>query len=510
MSAISIDMIAVDAGYMIDKLATDGLQGLETILQNHNLCIAGSYVLPYFTEVDEYVPDIDIWIPFTPRQKEGVAAIVAFCYVHGYELPRVSYSNRGTRPKHDDPYKRIRFMMSSIISMKSRQPGKKCVQILVMNSRGGAHANDIIAHFDVTPVMQYYDGKQIWASPDALLAMKDKTIRINTRSDIITQQSFPEWVRTLARIKKYNARGFIADADLMKVLGMQVSECMKRSIAIVDHAQNPLIQRIPFESYMDQWNILSTLIDWADKSLLPSVALAVRAPGNTWEDLYICVLHGAPVEKVAWEMKEVQQYSGYFIRAQSATRLDVRYRRIIEWDGRHHLISTIVPFPVVRPCCSDITFVDPKAPVFDHITLIRTRVQDYIDTDPGNNFVCYVDCSPHTLTRQQCTFAKVFLPCVKPNSADRRGIDMVHKSVITICLPAGNFYVPSIQMQEILDVPGSCRIQLIPTGLKWDSSTLFIRTEDERFMINNDYIGGISQNGGPTSSLTIYYICRLP
>jgi hypothetical protein len=247
-----------------------------------------------------------------------------------------------------------------------------------------------------------------------------------------------------------------------------------------------------------------TRLPWTTPPLL--LTLTVRPPGNTLSDVHICVVGGLSTDAIAWSARDPR-----FCQPVAVT-VETRDIRTIQWYWSTFLVATLTPFPDLhhlkaRPVCFR---PERTAPVYDHIFVEERQVQEYIDESPGNQFIVYgLDQTPHTLMRAQLATAKVYLPCRQKESADQRGVDVLHKAVATIAIPEGTFFVPCLQLEALLLVPGTCRVQLIATGIVWDCSVVYLYSAEDRADAQS-FVGGSANNGGPGSSKEVHFLCRLP
>lgn len=510
-------MLQVEHSFLKEKLQKDGLFGLCDVLRTNGAYLAGSYIIRDMKHVPEFMPDIDIWIPFS-KEKEAqrlqISNITAFLYLHGYGMPRISFCSkkRAHTKSHTsyNAYRRIHHLMDQIICFKSDSRESRIpIQILVMNRNGGNTANDIVKHFDLTLVQQYYDGSKLWASKAAIHANTTKLLGINLESDVIRHQTFPEWTRTLSRIVKYNLRGYSVDdttSDILLAYGTtSLKECAKVQSEFC-FALGDRVYTINVESYIEQWNTMSRRIGWCN-SVGPVISITVRQHGTSLQQVDLCILCTHMTGPVTESY--VQCRNGNLIGL--TIEPHKRACRIIRWNDAMHHISTLVPFPNIN-CLQHvgIKFVpDVNQVVHDHVAVEDTTVEKYILDDIGNNFIIYIYGNPNTLSRTQIRMSKVYLPCVKKQSADRKNVNMDHSAVIGILIPSGNFYIPCSQLQQVLDVPGSFRFRVVPSKIIWDCSSLLIGSDSDR-RDTFSYVGGIANDGGPDSAKSIHFIERLP
>ena len=202
------------------RLVADGVGNLHTLLDPH-LFVAGSYLLRRFDDASQ---DLDLWIPYLPEDQQDtiLARVVATLLDHGYTSFRRTYpppSDRGgaaARRRGDGGmYNRVQYMVRSIYTCYC--PGKLQVQVITLNHQGGARAPDVVRHFDLTPLLQYYHGSLTACHPS-----HTPNLRFNASSSVIHNQSFVEWCRSYTRYLKYVQRGYTVSGDDMRYLHERV------------------------------------------------------------------------------------------------------------------------------------------------------------------------------------------------------------------------------------------------------------------------------------------------
>jgi hypothetical protein len=504
--------VSCDAGFVELRLVQDGLEGLNVLLAKNEAYISGSYLVPWYEPVTEtMMPDVDIWIPYRtdPLQiRKCIADITAFLYNRGYKLPRTSYPSRHRRgagvPRVLDAYQRINHMIDQIICFRGLV---RPVQVMVMNEQGGSSPEDIIRHFDLTIVQRYYNGKALWSTPRSITDIDNRSLQINTSSEVIMAQSFPEWIRTLGRLHKYSTRGYTVSSSVLQTF----LQCVPASAAVSarittsrNFTLNRLVHELNIASYINEWNRISPRITGWPSSGSPMVALTVRPPGNEMHDLYVCLICTTSLMPIPWSI-----VSDKHCRRLLPAHVLMDERRTLFWNNAEHLMSTLTPFPVLDEVTSTAFVPSVEEIVHDHITLEDQSVQAYINQDPGNHFVCYdLLCCPNTLTREQIKNAKVYLPCRTKYSASNLEVAVEHKACVTISTGRGTYYIPCTQLEEFMCMPGTRRFQLVETDLYWDCSSLLIHSPQDR-QDAQSYVGGISNNGGPWSNKAIHFIRRL-
>ena len=507
MTQTKMETVECNSSFVEQRLREDGLLGLCPILHSHHAYIAGSYVIPWYEPINGgSIPDIDIWVPFNqnqPQTREDVMAITTFLYTNGYRLPKYSYSSSG-RPSSEE-YGRIQYMIKDIICFKGIEKTQRNVQIMVMKEAGGDTPEDIIRHFDLTIVQRYFDGICLRSTHLSLLNAESRLLTVNISSEVIQNQSFREWIRTLARLHKYSTRGYTLSPEVLQTLLTYIPASVAKSVRIMTVYKSNLkrsVQIINIEKTIHEWNNIAQRIDWTSST--PIVTLTVKPPGVFLHDLHICIVCTPSVLPISWSLVPTTQCR----RILATTVVDIR--RTLYWDDADHLLSTLAPFPGVHQvnatdfvsCVQDI--------VHDHILLEDRTVQEYLDEDPLNHFIVY---GPNdracTISREQVRNAKVYLPCRTKNSSCHLEVHVMHKACLTINTMYGTYYVPCIQMDDILLLPGTRRFQLVPTGIHWDCSTILLHTPADREDAQS-YVGGITNNGGPWSHKYIHFIRRLP
>jgi hypothetical protein len=257
-----------DAGFVELRLVQDGLEGLDVLLSKHNAYISGSYLVPWYEQVTEATtPDVDIWVPYHTdplHTRHVIADITSFLYLRGYKLPYMAFTSRHRRgagvSRVSDAYQRIHHMIDQIICFRGLA---RPVQIMVMNKQGGSSPDDIIRHFDLTIVQRYYNGKALLSTPNSIADIDTRSLQINTASEVIMAQSFPEWIRTLGRLHKYSTRGYTVSSSVLETFIKCVPASAVVSARITTSrkfALNRMVHELNIASYINEWNRISPRI----------------------------------------------------------------------------------------------------------------------------------------------------------------------------------------------------------------------------------------------------------
>jgi len=262
-------MIQESAQIVYRRLDEDDLHGLSPILKLNNAFIAGSYVIHRSMQCQQYEPDIDIWLPYGAFQERAVSTITSFLRNNGYTSTRVLYSTKSKAVQQSintKTYGRIHQIMEKIIEFTGE--GKRKVQILRMNIVGGSTIGQIVKHFDITLVQRWFDGEHVWSTAASKFALENNALIINITSDIIKNQSFLEWTRTLLRLLKYNSRGYEIHASTRHALLTGSVESLKK---YYEEKRRP---RTNIERTILKWNRTSLQVQWYDNMLPPIITLA--------------------------------------------------------------------------------------------------------------------------------------------------------------------------------------------------------------------------------------------
>ncbi len=182
------------------------------LLQDTNSFIAGSFLLWVYETDQKTEPtwkpnDIDIWVPPRVSASKTNPSIVEWTMLLldcGYSFPpiREAVQNKGRRC-----YRRLSRCISEIVTFKHAILKTK-VQLLQLTST--QLPQEIIQNFDLTLVQMFWPGTgNIIPNTQALEAVAQKQIVVALEtSDDVKMQSIKEWIRTLARMVKYESRGF--------------------------------------------------------------------------------------------------------------------------------------------------------------------------------------------------------------------------------------------------------------------------------------------------------------
>ena len=339
-------MESVPADYIRQRLRTDGLESLIGVLQKDegHTVIAGSYTL----QIGE-PNDIDIWIPFHPERYRSLCSLLHALLTAGYaKISSRKQKNTGRDPileNWSSAYKRMDYMIDTIYTVCADK--RRNIQILLLQEAGGNTAMDVIAHFDLNLNQQYYDGQSLYQTHWAKSTNDERVIRINTDSDVIIKQTFPEWVRTATRIQKYMQRGFHFSHVEISRLCKYIPQTLPHYLSWIRSGKG---YRLYGGSYIDQWNRM------AASTGLPHITYTVEPPGRYLSDisLFLC---SDPIQP---KHPESRNHSTYYAKhfteltdeeqktmskpfgTESATSQSI----FLAYDSYIH-ISSIVPYPTL-------------------------------------------------------------------------------------------------------------------------------------------------------------------
>ena len=561
---------------ILARLEHDRLSGLAPVLKCTRSYVAGSYLLPGMMQSPDHVADLDIWVPFagnaaTPDQPAGsepggdssqeaasfrrLGTLVGYLIGCGYKM-HTAYTARSDREdagvEPDHAYKRIRTMLQSILTFRPTRlasassrtmGGEPCkdalptrvVQVLVMNRRGGSTPVDIVRHFDLTHVMRYFDGARVWATERSLADVRSRTLRINCASSVITQQSFPEWCRTLQRVQKYADRGYVPSDDMADQLVSMLRATFRRHRPRVHTTYScnrdflgtsvALVQ----DSYIRQWEYRSRAVFGCDRTY-PKIALSMPRGAMYIRDLYVQVESLPPDVQVTCT-DDVGD------KASSLVRLDVpaelAHVRTVRWCKRMHVIASMLPFPNIAQVTAsrmskarqpgETMSGDPVGAgshgetagasnrfsvadhLFDPITLEEHTVQSFLAEQPTENLVLYTAGAAHAISVSQIRHSILCVPCKRPDSKDTLGVNELHAAVVQLCLCGGTYYAPYAQVLEWVRRPGNRCAQVVPTGIEWDRSVVYERDGPRE----HEHVGGYSRSGHVQTRCTISFLARV-
>ena len=165
-------------------------------LDEMNGCIAGSFVLESIikkTFLHPHISDIDIWIPHTTSP----FSLFDF-FFEKYNFRRQS---KNVNTEYSRMFDQIEGMY--IVSPKDSSENLKHIQIIAFKDKT---MQDIVEGFDLTCVQAFFSKSQVYAKNSLLNEINTKTTGVSPLA--LKSQSYMEWFRTLARLKKYMYRGF--------------------------------------------------------------------------------------------------------------------------------------------------------------------------------------------------------------------------------------------------------------------------------------------------------------
>lgn len=250
-----------DIAFMTDRLRADGVPELAKRLRECGAVIAGSYVLP--TKYDD--SDIDVWVPWTTNRNtlSRVDMITSYLVDCGYMLKMIKSRTDWRKQVSDtenipDAYTRMNNTISYMIECKKRE--SRTIQIIMLKRGGGKTGEDIVNHFDINLIRQYFDGKQIARTPASIRDMDNNTISINRDSKMVRDQTFPEWCRTLTRFMKYTRRGFTTDnsSEYITKYAKSAFSTMSKDIgwySCCDYFKN--VYKLNILHYILEWNLIA-------------------------------------------------------------------------------------------------------------------------------------------------------------------------------------------------------------------------------------------------------------
>jgi hypothetical protein len=179
--------------------------GIDNIAFSNLLVRTGAFVAGSFTlnaSLEQPLAfaanDIDIWLPHTSYTMSHMATIVSFFVEQGYNWPIRSIRGDGS------PYLRLETTVHTVYTMSVKD--RINVQVILM--RDNTTPMDIVKNFDLTMLQAWYDGRMLHTTTTAAEHTAHRIMEVNIESDQVANQTSAEWLRTLRRISKYQARGF--------------------------------------------------------------------------------------------------------------------------------------------------------------------------------------------------------------------------------------------------------------------------------------------------------------
>lgn len=198
------------------RLIADGIGDLDRLL-TPQLFLAGSYLLERYRHDEQQ--DVDLWVPYsTPESQDHLlATVIDVLLACGYTCFRCTYTTKLASGEQllGSAYSRVQHMVRYIYTCHGR--GKLRVQVIALNQHGGSTAADVVGHFDLSPLLQYYHSGTVVRHP-----RHTSFLRFNMLSTVIHNQSFVEWCRSYMRYRKYVERGLQARSEDLQYLHERV------------------------------------------------------------------------------------------------------------------------------------------------------------------------------------------------------------------------------------------------------------------------------------------------
>ena len=272
-----------DSASLVSKqLDAHNLRGLKQIISRRGCFIAGSYTIPLQElTLGQGLPDdrdIDIWIPTTSHtnQLTVVSELTQYMVHRGYAWP-VVHSVRNTTELGTSSYRRLEHSIRKMFTLRhATDRTAPYVQFLLLTEQAGHTPEEVVGKFDLTLLKRWYDGTNLFVSPDARDALRERQLILNVSSNDFRQQSMSEWVRTARRLQKYSARNFTIqwNSDLDELL----LDAFARNIYHIGPRDSKL--RLPS---MERWN--TVIRDLSGR--LPFLAVTVCHPAKTLADVRV-------------------------------------------------------------------------------------------------------------------------------------------------------------------------------------------------------------------------------
>lgn len=517
------------------RLEEDDLSCLITFLQNHHnkVVIAGSYTFAIHPD-EKHDPslgpgDIDIWIPWSSNNESSkILGDLLKCIIgSGYSDIKSRHQNPDN-PNLSDDYMRMNHMIDTIYTVTRPdeiRPYRK-VQILLLQEAGGTNPKDLIQHFDLNISRQYYDGWYIYRPSEVENDIRKNRITLNTASDVIRKQSFPEWVRTMRRIHKYTMKGFIVHksvvSDLYDLVPVAMTAwCKWGRISSSYSGRTSFSYSLNTMGYFQEWNQLAK-----SHPLIPSIAFTVIPPGRYISDVRL-VLCENPILP---DYPEHERVVCYFSKSES--HLTKHYNSLLDHErktlvkptgetGQHKSIylhrcankvhvSSLVPYPnLVVPdrVCTSLPRICWDTLMMEHVDIIEyLRAGENSDTGEQVHFVWYFQPQEGNMRAYGISWAMIenaqnFIPCVDIDHEWNAWSEM--GSLVTLGVEPGlSFNLPKAQLMSMLNPPiGHTRhlYKIVSTEFSWDRSRRLHVTYEQ-------FEGGFANNCQDDTSRTISFL----
>lgn len=447
---------------MHKQLTDHGLKGLSTVLVETGSFIAGSYAIPSFSDLTggnpENIPDdrdIDIWLPYSKTQTSKLGTLTQFLVGAGYEWPTTLYVRGSMESALPTSYRRLKTSISRMFLFHGVE--RIHVQILCLHETVGGKPAEIVHNFDMTMLQRWYDGKEVQSTTVGQTAFSDRLLTVNTDSQDVCDQTLGEWVRTLKRLIKYQARQF------------QVTWTDKMSQLALKTASQLVLNSNGLHLWLlHNWNDCVRKLD----ANLPYLVITNKPPASRIEDLRVItttdgrfILDSVPPmlhwnELTQQEQQDALPIDGALSQSPHATARGGNSRsRLLHVHGfdrsetvlpQRHRVSTLVPFPTYERRTSIYEVVTGTTTVYAVALAEHMDAREFLKQNETDNVILVDPQGNKTgLSRSLLIKSKTYMACT--NVGDLRDMNanptFRHRGIIAQ-IPLGEYtiYVPQKQL----------------------------------------------------------------
>ncbi len=261
---------------------------------------------------------MDIWLPESTQTQEHIFAFTEMCTSVGYDFPPKSLE-----PAKIQDYGRFTQTVQQILTFEH---GMKKMQLIVLKNSIST-PREVVKNFDLGLLQMWYDGTQntLKMTTRGRDDCKQCVLRVALHSDDVRYQSYPEWLRTIARIIKYEQRGFL--------LPLQTTWQHVTRQFFVSGCVDILVERL------QTWMEILNRNNFATN--VPMFVLSV-SPNNV---VFVCMQPFVPDRycfQIAWEDIQMYDYPRYIVSSCESHAKCITMKATITHNV--HLVVFLIPY----------------------------------------------------------------------------------------------------------------------------------------------------------------------